>query len=125
MSNRTWEHNHKDFECDTCQEWFMIRDDSKLNICFKCEYIACDTCYEDHEENHANECNDSKDNKEILRLEEIICNDNKEILILKEIIKNKEIEKNKYISDLLSSLKKQIEIINIFLKKYPPTCIII
>lgn len=46
-------HNHKDFTCDKCEEEYMIRDDSKLNICFKCELMICDECFLCHmKDNH-------------------------------------------------------------------------
>ena len=41
-------HNNKDFPCDNCHEWFMIRDDSELNICFTCHLILCDDCMDKH-----------------------------------------------------------------------------
>jgi len=40
--------NHKDFTCNECSESFMIRDDSKLNVCFSCNAILCDSCLRDH-----------------------------------------------------------------------------
>lgn len=41
-------HNHKDFSCDNCKEGFMIRDDSKLNVCFECKLFLCDGCCNKH-----------------------------------------------------------------------------
>lgn len=56
-------HNHKDFTCDKCEEEYMIRDDSKLNICFKCELMICDECFSRHMEdihNYKTYCVDSQ-----------------------------------------------------------------
>ena len=40
--------NHQDFTCETCNKDFLIRDDSKLNICFSCKELYCDNCFDDH-----------------------------------------------------------------------------
>lgn len=45
---RILQHNHKDFPCDFCEEWFMVRDDSCLNICFGCQLMLCDECFKNH-----------------------------------------------------------------------------
>ena len=45
MSCNTSEHNHKDFTCSFCNEDFIIRDDSKICVCFDCcLFPLCSTC---------------------------------------------------------------------------------
>lgn len=42
-------HNHKDFSCLDCYETYIIRDDSKINVCFTCEiFPICDKCFENN-----------------------------------------------------------------------------
>ncbi len=45
---KTRSNNHKDFQCDDCNEWFMSRDDSELNVCFNCQLFLCDDCFNKH-----------------------------------------------------------------------------
>ena len=97
-----WCNNHNDFECMTCHEWFMPRDDSELNVCFTHALVLCDDCFESHREEYKTQ--EEKDEEEKQRKAE----EERKIKIKqeKEELQKKIAESESEIRDLKERLKR-------------------
>ena len=88
---KVWSNNHLDFGCWKCNESFMPRDDSELNVCFTHATVLCDECFESHIEEHKTQ--EERDEEEKRRKE-------------KEELQKKIEESESLIKDLKERLKR-------------------